>query len=101
MTLRTIRDLSIVWRFASSFGCFQVCTATAGPRSRAWSKSSWRAAISCLRTTSAFARRSVDSIRSIDFADVLMGEVNRARGCEVTATFDRKAAKLEGFVRVG
>jgi predicted nucleic-acid-binding protein len=38
--------------------------------------------------------------RNIDFADALIGEVNRARGCEATATFDRKAAKLEGFVSV-
>ena len=38
--------------------------------------------------------------RNIDFADALIGEVNRLRGCEVTATFDRKAAKLEGFVHV-
>jgi predicted nucleic-acid-binding protein len=38
--------------------------------------------------------------RNVDFADALIGEVNRARGCEVTATFDRKAAKLEGFVGV-
>ncbi len=38
--------------------------------------------------------------RNIDFADSLLGEVNRARGCEATATFDRKAAKLEGFVCV-
>jgi predicted nucleic-acid-binding protein len=40
------------------------------------------------------------SSRNIDFADALIGEVNRVRGCEATATFDRKAAKLEGFVRV-
>jgi len=38
--------------------------------------------------------------RNVDFADVLIGEVNRARGCLATATFDRKAAKLDGFVRV-
>jgi predicted nucleic-acid-binding protein len=38
--------------------------------------------------------------RNVDFADALIGEVNRARGCDVTATFDRKAAKLDGFVRV-
>jgi len=38
--------------------------------------------------------------RNIDFADALIGEVNRARGCEATATFDRKAAKLAGFIRV-
>lgn len=38
--------------------------------------------------------------RGVEFADILIGEVNRARGCEATATFDRKAAKLDGFVRV-
>lgn len=38
--------------------------------------------------------------RGVDFADALIGEVNRARGCEVTVTFDRKAARLESFVRV-
>ena len=40
------------------------------------------------------------SSRNVDFADALIGEVNRARGCEATATFDRKAAKLQDFVRV-
>jgi predicted nucleic-acid-binding protein len=43
---------------------------------------------------------SIFSSRSVDFADALIGVVNRARGCEATATFDRKAAKLDGFVRV-
>lgn len=37
---------------------------------------------------------------NIDFADALICEANRSRGCDITATFDRKAAKLEGFVRV-
>jgi predicted nucleic-acid-binding protein len=37
---------------------------------------------------------------NVDFADILIGHVNRARGCEATATFDRKAAKLSGFIRV-
>jgi predicted nucleic-acid-binding protein len=37
---------------------------------------------------------------NVDFADALIAEVNRARGCEATATFDRKAAKLNGFVNV-
>ena len=37
---------------------------------------------------------------TIDFADALIGQVNRARGCVATATFDRKAAKLSGFIRV-
>lgn len=36
-----------------------------------------------------------------DFADALIGEVNRVRGCVATATFDRKAAKLDGFVGIG
>jgi predicted nucleic-acid-binding protein len=34
------------------------------------------------------------------FADALIGEVNRAAGCSSTATFDRKAARLDGFSRV-
>ena len=38
--------------------------------------------------------------RNVGFADALIGAVNRVRGCEATATFDRKAAKLDGFVQV-
>lgn len=38
---------------------------------------------------------------NIDFTDALIGEVNRARGCTATATFDQKASRLPGFVRVG
>jgi predicted nucleic-acid-binding protein len=38
--------------------------------------------------------------RNVDFADALIAEVNRARGCEATASFDRRAAKLHGFVGV-
>jgi predicted nucleic-acid-binding protein len=38
--------------------------------------------------------------RNVDFADALMGEVSRLRGCEATATFDRKAARLDGFVGI-
>jgi len=37
---------------------------------------------------------------SCDFADALIAQINLARGCEATATFDRKAAKLKGFVHV-
>jgi predicted nucleic-acid-binding protein len=37
---------------------------------------------------------------NVDFADILIGHVNLARGCEATATFDHKAARLKGFVRV-
>ena len=36
----------------------------------------------------------------LDFTDALIGHVNRAGGCEATATFDRRAAKLDGFVHV-
>jgi predicted nucleic-acid-binding protein len=32
-----------------------------------------------------------------DFADVLMAKINRAHGCDGTATFDRKAAALDEF----
>lgn len=42
----------------------------------------------------------VFSSRGVDFADALIGAVNLARGCEATATFDRNAGKLNGFVRV-
>lgn len=37
---------------------------------------------------------------NIDFADALIAETGRLRGCEATATFDRKAARLQGFVLV-
>jgi predicted nucleic-acid-binding protein len=36
----------------------------------------------------------------IGFSDALIAESNRAHGCEATATFDRKAAKVAGFVSV-
>ena len=35
-----------------------------------------------------------------DFVDALIGQINRARGCEATVTFDRDAAKLAGFIRI-
>ncbi|MEA2987840.1 MAG: hypothetical protein QOG83_551 [Alphaproteobacteria bacterium] len=34
----------------------------------------------------------------LDFTDALIGQVNR--GCAATATFDRKASKLDGFISV-
>jgi predicted nucleic-acid-binding protein len=37
---------------------------------------------------------------NIGFTDAMIARINGARGCEATATFDRKAAKLKGFVRV-
>jgi len=46
------------------------------------------------------AALSTFSSRNVDFADALIGEVNRVRGCKVTATFDRRAAKLDGFVHI-
>jgi predicted nucleic-acid-binding protein len=36
----------------------------------------------------------------LDFTDALIAHVNKTRGCGATATFDRKVAKLDGFVRV-
>jgi predicted nucleic-acid-binding protein len=36
----------------------------------------------------------------VDFADCLIGRINRARGCEETATFDKAAAALDGFLAV-
>ncbi len=38
--------------------------------------------------------------QSVGFSDTLICELNRAAGCSSTATFDRKAARLEGFSRV-
>ena len=37
---------------------------------------------------------------NLGFADALTGEVNHARGCEATATFDRRATRRETFVAV-
>jgi predicted nucleic-acid-binding protein len=37
----------------------------------------------------------------LDFVDALILHINRAHGCDATATFDRKAARLDGFMRVG
>jgi predicted nucleic-acid-binding protein len=33
-----------------------------------------------------------------DFADCLLGVVNRRQGCEHTATFDASAGRMEGFL---
>jgi predicted nucleic-acid-binding protein len=35
---------------------------------------------------------------NIGFADLLIAETNLAAGCKATATFDRRAAKLDGFM---
>lgn len=32
-----------------------------------------------------------------DFSDCLLGQTNLGRGCEATATFDRRAGRLDGF----
>lgn len=32
-----------------------------------------------------------------DFADCLLGTINRSHGCERTVTFDQKAGKLDGY----
>jgi len=36
----------------------------------------------------------------IDLSDALMAKVNLAHGCGATATFDRRAAKMDGFIGV-
>jgi predicted nucleic-acid-binding protein len=38
---------------------------------------------------------------TVDFSDCLMGARNRRLGCRLTATFDRRAQKLGGFVSAG
>ena len=43
------------------------------------------------------ALRAFDA-NSADFCDALIGQVNIHSGCEYTATFDKKAASLPGFV---
>jgi predicted nucleic-acid-binding protein len=35
-----------------------------------------------------------------DFADAMIAATNRSNGCDATATFDRKAARLPGFEAV-
>lgn len=36
----------------------------------------------------------------IDFVDALIAAINRARGCQATATFDRRASRHDGFIHV-
>lgn len=38
---------------------------------------------------------------SCDFADLLIAALNRAAGCSTTLTFDRAAARLDGFTAIG
>jgi predicted nucleic-acid-binding protein len=47
-------------------------------------------------------RASLEDYRTgrMNFAEALIGSINREQGCETTATFDRKAAKLDGFTLV-
>lgn len=49
------------------------------------------------------ARASLTDFRAGrgDLGDLLIARINRGEGCEATATFDRKAARLDGFMRVG
>ena len=35
--------------------------------------------------------------RGIDFSDALIGLIGMSAGCKSTVTFDREAAKLDGF----
>jgi predicted nucleic-acid-binding protein len=47
-------------------------------------------------------RGSLDDYRAgrADLVDAMIARINRARGCEATATFDRGASKLDGFICV-
>lgn len=49
------------------------------------------------------ARAALDAYRrgGADFADHFLGLTNRSAGCELTGTFDRKAARIEGFELIG
>jgi predicted nucleic-acid-binding protein len=38
--------------------------------------------------------------RRVDFTDAIIARINRVRGCEATATFDRRATKLDRFMQV-
>lgn len=37
---------------------------------------------------------------AIEFADALIGEINRAEGCETTVTFDQGAAQTPSFIQL-
>ncbi len=46
----------------------------------------------------ALVRSAVQAMRSgFDFADVLIGDVNRSLGASLTVTFDKRAQALDGF----
>ena len=47
-------------------------------------------------------RAGLEDYRSgrLDLIDALISQVNRAHGCEATATFDRKAARFDEFILV-
>ncbi len=47
---------------------------------------------------SAAITRSRDE--ALDFPDALIGELNRAAGCETTLTFDRKASRSSSFTLI-
>ncbi len=50
----------------------------------------------------ALVRAALDAFAksSVGFTDLLIAEINRANGCDTTATFDRRAAKSAGFTLV-
>ena len=55
--------------------------------------------------TTQFEVEDIDAIQAgllaldegADFADVVIAATNKSRGCDATATFDRKASRLGGF----
>lgn len=48
-------------------------------------------------STLAWAALNEYKLSNVDFTDCLIGSLNRTAGCSATATFDRKAGKLETF----
>lgn len=49
-----------------------------------------------LAVSFALSRSEADGL---NFVDALIGEINRAAGCEITLTFDVRAAKSDAFQR--
>jgi predicted nucleic-acid-binding protein len=62
-------------------------------------------ALKQLLDTRQFEVEDVDAVQAgiaaieegFDFADAMIAATNKIHGCETTATFDRKASRLDGF----
>ena len=96
-----LRALSIASLCASLSGCWQAFMTIDAVRSRTIIEKLLSSSDLMLEDEGA-VRAALQAFRTgnVDFADALIGEVNRLRGCDATATFDRKAARLDTFIRV-